>query len=58
MTIDKEKKILTLLKKIIEESHKKDIKDRLDKVKRGELDDGGESFITFHLKLIKELILS
>ena len=58
MTIEKEKQILTLLNQVLEESQKKDFQERLLKIKKGEIDDGGESFITFHLKLLKELILS
>lgn len=58
MTADKEKLVLTLLNQIIEESQKNDLKLRIEKAKKGEIDEKGDSFITYHLKSLKELIFS
>jgi hypothetical protein len=58
MTTDKEKKILALLNQIIEESQRIDMKLRIEKAKKGEIDEKGDSFITYHLKNLKELITS
>ena len=53
----KETQILELLNQSIEESTRLDIEKRLEKVKMGELDIGGDSSLTHKLKLIKELFL-
>lgn len=57
MRTEKDKKILSLLNQLIEESQKIDIRNRIEKAKKGELDEGGDSFITFHLKMVKDLFL-
>jgi len=53
----KEAKILELLNQSIEESIHLDVKERLEKIKKGDLDIGGDSSLTNKLKLIKELFL-
>jgi hypothetical protein len=53
----KETKILELLNQSIEESIHLDVKERLEKIKKGDLDIGGDSSLTNKLKLIKELFL-
>ena len=54
MTTDKEKRILTLLNQIIEESQKTDMKLRIEKAKKGEIDEKGDSFVTHYLKILKD----
>lgn len=57
MKTEKEKRILSLLNQLIEESQRIDLRDRVEKAKKGELDQAGESFMTFHLKMVKNLFL-
>jgi len=57
MTTEKDKKILSLLNQLIEESQKIDIRNRIEKAQKGELDEKGDSFMTFHLKMLKNLFL-
>jgi len=56
--IDKEKTILVLLNQTIEESIKLDLRNRIEKARKGEFDEGGDSIVTHNLKILKELILS
>jgi hypothetical protein len=55
---DKEKKILVLLGQTLEESIKLDLKSRVEKARKGEFDEGGDSIVTHNLKMLKELIFS
>ena len=55
---DKEKKILVLLSQTLEESIKLDLKIRIEKARKGEFDEGGDSIVTHNLKMLKELIFS
>lgn len=55
---DKEKKILVLLSQTLEESAKLDLKIRIEKARKGEFDEGGDSIVTHNLKMLKELIFS
>lgn len=55
---DKEKKILVLLNQTLEESTKLDLKIRIEKARKGEFDEGGDSIVTHNLKMLKELIFS
>jgi len=57
MKTEKDKRILSLLNQLIEESQRIDLRDRVEKAKKGELDQAGESFMTFHLKMVKNLFL-
>lgn len=56
--IDKEKTILVLLNQTIEESIKLDLRNRVEKTRKGEFDEGGDSIVTHNLKMLKELIFS
>ena len=56
--IDKEKTILVLLNQTIEESIKLDLRNRIEKARKGEFDEGGDSIVTHNLKMLKELIFS
>ncbi len=56
--INKEKTILILLNQTIEESIKLDLRNRVEKARKGEFDEGGDSIVTHNLKMLKELILS
>jgi len=53
---DKETKIFVLLNQTLEESIKLDLKNRIEKARKGEFDEGGENIITHNLKMLKELI--
>lgn len=55
---DKEQKILNLLDIMIKESKKNDHISREKKANAGIFDENGDSFMTFHLNVLKELILS
>jgi len=55
---DKETKIFVLLNQTLEESIKLDLKNRIEKARKGEFDEGGENIITHNLKMLKELIFS
>lgn len=55
---DKETKILVLLNQTLEESKKLDLKIRVEKARKGEFDEGGDSIVTHNLKMLKELIFS
>lgn len=55
---NKEAKILTLLNQTLEEAIKMDLKIRVEKARKGEFDEGGDSIVTHNLKMLKELIFS
>lgn len=55
---NKEAKILTLLNQTLEEAIKMDLKARVEKARKGEFDEGGDSIVTHNLKMLKELIFS
>lgn len=55
---EKNIQILRLLDEIIIESTRNDVVSRIEKAQKGIYGENGDSFVTFHLKQLRELLLS